>query len=284
MSGTLFHGDNLAVMGGMASASVDLIYLDPPFNTKRDFHMPTKEGPKLAFTDKWKWTDASEATFWSLRRKAPKLWGMLVALVELHGRRGTSAYLLFMAERLLVMQRLLKPTGSLYLHCDSTSNAYLRVVLDGVFGVGNFRNQICWKRSASHTGTRGFGAVHDSILVYAAGEETTWNGDGGAADLWEDIPPLNQSARERTGYPTQKPVALLTRIIEASSRPGDMVLDPHAGAGTALVAAELAGRRWAGIDLGGEAVQVAEAQLRSLCPGATYEIVHQVAETNEATR
>ena len=206
---------------------------------------------------------------------APRVWTVVGALLELHGRRGTGAYVLAMAERLLMMQRLLRPTGSIYLHADPTCGGILRQLLDGVFGPARFRSEVAWPRAGGPTVSGGWGAVHDTLLHYAAGDESTWNGDGGATDVWEDIADLGKRDPERTGYPVQKPERLVERVVLASSRLGDVVLDPHAGSGTTLVATELAGRRWIGIDRGAEAIQTTMERLRGRCPRAVVEVIRR---------
>lgn len=274
MSGVFYQGDNLLALARLPPASVDLVYADGPFNTRRNFTM----GRDVAFTDTWKWGGESETVYWGLRRTAPRLWSMLSTLVELHGQTGTSAYLTAMGARLAALGRVLKPTGSLYLHCDSTASHALCLLCDGVFGAKGFRNEITWKRSSGQGNKcRGWGAAHDTILFYAAGEGTTWNGAGEATDLWDDLPALGQSSHERTGYPTQKPEGLLERILLASSNEGDTVLDPYAGSGTSLVVAEQLGRRWIGMDMGNLARVVVEARLRRLPRPVDYEVVELVA-------
>lgn len=208
---------------------MDLAYLDPPFYSGRNFG---------AFDDRWKTREA---------------------------------YLAFMRDRLAALYRVLSPTGSLYLHCDDSTSAYLRLSLDSVFGLpsgtdecwAGLQNVIAWKRTSAHGGTtRAYGRVTDTIFFYAKGVTHCWNPSAEEfGDLWTDIRPLNSNSKERTGYPTQKPVALLRRILAASSNPGDIVLDPFCGSGTALVAAAELGRRWLGMDRSPEAVRIARRRL-----------------------
>ena len=196
------------------------------------------------------------------------------------------SYLCMMAVRLIEMRRVLKPTGNIYLHCDPTANAYLRTLLDAVFGHANFRNEIVWSYRTGGVSKRHWPRKHDTLLFYVASDQyrhqplqeriyyeraffTTKIDDQGrhyadvyVRDVWEDVKPLINVSRERTGYPTQKPLALLERIIAASSNPGDVVLDPFAGCATACVAAEKLGRQWVGIDLSAKAVELVNIRLR----------------------
>lgn len=213
----------------MLAGTVDLAYLDPPFFTQRQ-HV----GRRGAFTDRWD---------------------------------DLAAYLGFMRTCLVALRRALKPSGSLYLHCDDHAAAELRILCDEVFGTGWFQNCIAWKRSSgSNSARRSFGRCHDSLLFYA-GPGHTWNPPPeDVGDLWLDIPPINSWARERTGWPTQKPEALLERIVLASSNPGDLVLDAMCGSGTALVVAERHGRRWVGVDSSADALRVARERLAAVQP------------------
>lgn len=340
---SLILGDNLTVLRGEPSEKYGLVYLDPPFNSDRTYHL----GQETAFQDTWRWGAEAEA---ALRSLGP-LSGLLSAMKAIWGP-SAMAYAVMMAERLIEMHRVLKSDGTLYLHCDPSASHYLRMVLDGVFGCENFRGEVIWKRSASHSdgkqGARGFGRVHDTILVYSKSPKWVWNplyteysphyinsdyrhvepgtgrryrlgdltGPGGAGkgnpsypvmgivrhwrysevrmaeliaqgrviqtrpgtvpqfkryldempgvplqDVWIDIDPLHSRAKDRTGYPTQKPVALLERIIQVSSNEGDLVLDPFCGSGTTLVAAQRNRRRWVGIDVSETALSIARQRL-----------------------
>ena len=297
------------MLRGMNSACVDLVYLDPPFNSNRTYEAPIgSEAAGAAFKDAWTLNDVDEAWHGEIAEQYPVLPAVLDAAGLVHGK-GMKAYLIMMAVRLLELCRILKPTGSIYLHCDPTASHYLKLLMDGVFGKGNFRNEIVW-----HYGQRtsflkkNFSRKHDLILFYARksavvnrvpcewkreeflarrhdvktdddGREFIWT-DGGQpgkrykryvedvlkagkplGDVWQ-IPILNSAAKERTGYPTQKPLALLERIIKASSNEGDIVLDPFCGCATALVAAEKLGRQWAGIDLSPVAVRLVRERLQ----------------------
>ena len=345
---TLYYGDNLDVMREfIPDESVDLVYLDPPFNSARDYNVLFKQAKRdenqaqiTAFSDTWQWSKKHYQEFFDDPRNA-RLFDLMEALHKILGHSEMMAYLVMMAPRLLHLHRVLKPTGSLYLHCDPTASHYLKLVLDVVFGPANFRNEIVWKRKAGRGETNlaaiRFGVSTDSILFYARGKATPFarqyresnahyveskfthrepdgrryhldnitspsprpnllyeykghlpppNGwavslarmqqmdadgrlyipedktkrirrkryldelEGETVDsLWDDISPINSQAAERMGYPTQKPLALLERIISASSNPVDVVFDPFCGCGTAVVAAEKLGRHWIGVDI-----------------------------------
>ena len=342
-NGTLFVGDNLDVMRGMNSGSVDLIYLDPPFNSNQSYAAPIGSAAAgAAFKDTWTLDDVDLAWHGEIAEAEPALYKIIDAAGLAHGK-GMQSYLIMMAVRLLEMRRLLKPTGSVYLHVDPTASHYLKLLMDAVFGPSNFRNEITWKRSHPKglAYTR-FASNHDVILAYGSDADVTWNpvytsnpraheqytliekgterryqltsllnpnpnrpnltyefkgvtkvwrwtkermeqadrdglivvprGGKGVprlkryldeqegipvGDTWDDIPIA--AGKERTGYPTQKPLALLERIIKASSNEGDLVLDPFCGCATAMVAAEKLGRQWVGIDLS----PVAETQVKN---------------------
>lgn len=354
---TLYYGDNLPILRDqVATASVDLVYLDPPFNSNRSYNVLFKdesgrdsEAQITAFADTWHWNEAAEATYYELVETGPAhVAGMIGALHGFIGANQMMAYLVMMAARLVELHRVLKPTGSLYLHCDPTASHYLKIVLDTIFGPQNFRNEIIWKRTSSHNDTKRWMHIHDVILFYA-GNRFTWNpvylghdpkyvekfyrfvDDRGQYRLHEvirtasmgprpnlayeykgytpewgwrmvrekveqldrenriewsksgrpylkrylheqegmpvsslvtDIPPIAAAAAEKLGYPTQKPLALLERIIQASSNPGDVVLDPFCGCGTTIAAAQKLGRRWIGIDITHLAIALQKYRLR----------------------
>ncbi len=344
---TLFYGDNLDIIRQyMADEFVDLIYLDPPFNSNRNYNVLYKdesglesESQMLAFEDTWHWTRAADNQYHELAAVGDKVGRALENLVDAMGRNPLTAYLVMMTARLVELRRVLKPTGCLYLHCDPTASHYLKVMLDMIFGVENFKNEIVWQRISSKGNVqKKFGAIHDIILLYAkklgqekwnqvyrpldpayvektyrhieegtgrryalsdltasiqrasAGQIYEWKGkrpppsrcwvhakDTMAElekqgrivyskndypsykryldeiqgekipDIWTDINIALKN--ELLGYPTQKPLALLERIIQASSNPGDVVLDPFCGCGTAVHAAQKLGRTWIGIDI-----------------------------------
>ena len=278
---TLFHGDNLPVLKGMNSGTVDLIATDPPFNKGRDFHAtPDSLAAGASFQDRWRWEDDHQQ--W-VNEVAAAGWDDVAYAVEIARTTHSDdmgAFLSFIAIRLLEMKRVLKPTGSIYLHCDQTANAYLRILMDAVFGKNNLRNEIVWCYRGGGVPTKAFARKHDTILFYANGKgQTTFNKqyvpyseasqklvsdrggvsiDGKTRDLergasmpdwWTDINSLQTWSKERTGYPTQKPLELYERIVRASTNREDVVLDPFAGCATTCVAAERLGRQWVGIDL-----------------------------------
>jgi DNA modification methylase len=348
---TLYYGDNLDVLDQfIKDESVDLIYLDPPFNSKRNYNIIHKESQEQerAFDDVWNWTPREDAMLDRMTQgtdHAPQTADVTGMLVHLLGKGNMSAYLVNMAVRLEQMHRVLKPTGSIYLHCDPTASHYLKIIMDVTFGPENFRNEIVWKRTSAHSNAKKYGSVHDIIFFYTKSNKYTWNkisgldyseaqmsrykftdaagrryrcenltapgtsrqdiwrgtypgnsrgwaksleererlyaaglialkGDGtprkdgwilyldetgGPAlqDLITDITPMGPTDSERTGYPTQKPVALLDRIIRASSNPGDVILDPFCGCGTTVTAtAALGDRTWIGIDIAKVAIDV----------------------------
>lgn len=376
MTNKLFYGDNLDVLREhVASESVDLVYLDPPFNSNANYNIlfksKTGDGADAqieAFEDSWHWNDHAEDAFDQVMRSG--LTGaseLLRAMRGFLGENDMMAYLSMMAVRLIELHRVLKPTGSLYLHCDPTASHYLKLLLDGIFGADKYRNEIVWKRTTTHSDSKTWSRVADTIFFYTKGREFTWNtprephgeqylsskyryddGDGRGiyrldnmtspnprpnmmyewlgfpspqmgwryqrgtmqrlhdegriwypinpdgsyatqkrpqlkrflaemeggvmGTIWGDIPPINSQAQERLGYPTQKPLALLERIIAASSNEGDVVLDPFCGCGTAIHAAQKLGRQWIGIDITHLAVHLIERRLNDAFPGIAYEV------------
>jgi DNA modification methylase len=351
----LYYGDNITIMQQMPKHLVDLIYLDPPFNSKQNYNLmyktltgkPVPEQAE-AFCDTWEMDAQKEA----LARSMPVLmreYGIDDYYVEfwrlwMQALRNTQphllAYLIYMVQRLLHMKVILKPSGSIYLHCDPTASHYIKVMMDGIFGHNNFRSEIIWKRTSAHSSAKRFGPVHDVILFYTASDDYTWNkiytpydqtyvdafythvdpdgarwrrsdltgagithGETGepwhgidvsakgrhwshppsqldimdaegkihwpakqggmpmfkrylkdqpgvpAQDVISDIQPMHNLSKERLGYPTQKPVALLERLLSVSSNPGDVVFDPFCGCGTTIYAAEKLGRQWIGCDI-----------------------------------
>lgn len=351
-AGTVWTGDNLRILRGMNDACVDLVYLDPPFNSNRSYEAPIgSQAAGAAFKDAWTLDDVSTYEHGELADRHPAAYTVIEAARLTHGK-GMQSYLIFMALRLLELRRVLKDSGSIYLHCDTTASHYLKLLMDAVFGRNNFRSDISWKRSSAHSdgrqGRQQHGRIHDVLLYYSNSQKWTWNslhtpydedyiarfyrhvengtgrrfrldnltGPGGIAkgnpqyevmgvtrywrysrekmqkliadgrvvqtapgrvpaykryldempgvpiqDLWTDILPVQSHSRERTGYPTQKPLALMNRIIEASSNPGDMVLDPFCGCATTLVAADRLQREWAGIDLSPLAIKLVNERI-----------------------
>ena len=307
---TLYTGDNLFILTGMNSASVDLIYLDPPFNSKRTYSAPI--GTKAAgasFKDMWSWDDVNEAYLERLITTHPTLFHYISAVGYIHGK-PMQAYLAYMAQRILEMHRVLKDTGSIYLHCDPTASHYLKMIMDGVFGKNNFRNEVvwCYTRMAAK-GQKKLSQAHDIILRYSKGQnwifnvddirlpyaegskrregytlnrlgsgyskegETVLNPLGKFPEDWIiDIPYLR--GKERTGYPTQKPLKLLKRIIRLSSNEGDVVLDPFCGCATTCVSAQHLGRKWIGIDIEEKARELVVTRL-SDAGGLFSDFVHR---------
>ena len=302
---TLYHGDNLDFLRGINSETIDLVATDPPFNKGRDFHAtPDSLAAGAKFHDRWSWEKDIEGE-WIDQIKTD--WPAVSELIDAANHtwgEDMGAFLCYMGVRLMEMHRLLKPTGSLYLHCDQTAGAYLKTMLDAIFGQHNFRNEIIWAYTGPGNVTRWFPRKHDTLLFYARSDDAKFNRDavrvpykdesftmGGSGsltranrqagdyttgreeqlatseivdDYWTDIPSLSVS-NERVGYPTQKPIALYRRIIDASSDPGDVVLDPFCGCATTLIAAEQAGRQWIGIDLWDEALDVVRARVEAEC-------------------
>ena len=364
----LFYGDNLHVLREhVQSESVDLIYLDPPFNSNANYNILFKspEGHDSdaqieAFEDTWHWNDKAEDAFDEVMRSGnAHAFELLRAMRAFLGENDMMAYLAMMAIRLMELHRVLKPTGSLYLHCDPTASHYLKLLLDGVFGAVQFTNEISWVRTASkgHAFTR-FSSSHDVIFYYRKSNAGVWTAqyvphsekllqshysnveeetgrrysldnlinpnqnrpnltyeflgvtkvwrwtrdrmqeayDKGLVvqskpgavprfkryldeqegtpltDVWTDIPPLNSQAQERLGYPTQKPLALLERIIAASSNEGGVVLDPFCGCGTAVHAAQKLGRRWIGIDVTHLAIGLIEKRMKDAFPSIAFHV------------
>jgi len=364
---SLYFGDNLEILRyEIESDSVDLIYLDPPFNSKANYNLlfrsPNGHEPHAqitAFEDTWHWGEQAEREFAELiLQPNTDVSEMMQALRRFLGENDVMAYLTMMANRLLELHRVLKPTGSLYLHCDPTASHYLKIVLDGIFGKENFRNEIVWKRTSGRKSVNQLGRVHDIIFFFTKGGASTFHPPGveqtketvkghdliregdrvyrlsdltGAGqgpirqfngteispptnrhwmydqsgidrllaegkivfnrkgvprlkkyledlptidlgDLWTDIEPINSAAQERLGYPTQKPLTLLERILRASSNEGDTVLDPFCGCGTAIHASQKLKRQWIGIDITHLAISLVEKRLRDAFPGIAFEV------------
>ncbi len=354
----LYFGDNLDILREhIPSDSVDLIYLDPPFNSNASYNVLFKEqsGEQSAaqihaFGDTWHWGLESERAYHEVVTTGPKrLADLLQSIRVFLGQNDMMAYLVMIAQRLVELHRVLKPTGSIYLHCDPTASHYIKLLMDAVFGLANFRDEIVWKRTTSHSDAKRWSPIHDTLLYYAKSDRFTWNpqyapfeeqyvadkyryheADGRRYQLdnmtspsprpnmmyewkgfpsppkgwrfsketmarldaegriwypedtskrprikryldempgmvigsiWTDIAPINSQAKERLGYPTQKPEALLERIIRASSNDGDVVLDPFCGCGTAVAVAERLHRRWIGIDVTHLAITLMQRRL-----------------------
>lgn len=307
---TLYYGDNLDVLRRhIKDATIDLVYLDPPFNSDSNYNafLKEKDGTLAtsqirAFEDTWRWNIDSEQAYEALVLQPNKLSQAMQALRALLGTDNLMAYLAMMAPRLVELHRVLKPTGSLYLHCDSTASHYLRILLDAIFGLKNFRNEIFWYYYNKFGSSKNklFSNATDTIFFYIKDVEENFvfnsilekrekpvkqllrksvdgkmvnakdkNGhviyrfkeDRMIDNVWR-IPCLQPASPERLGYPTQKPLALLERIIQASSNPGDTILDPFSGCGTAVDAAQKLGRNWIGIDITQLSITLVKKRLR----------------------
>ena len=345
---TIFTGDNLPIMRGMNSESVDLIYLDPPFNSNANYAAPIgSEAAGAEFKDTWTLNDVDVAWLDLIEAKHPALNRVIHAAMT----DSDKSYLIYMAVRLIEMHRILKPTGSIYLHCDPTMSHYLKLVMDAVFGKRNFRNEIVWQRTNAHNlKAKYFSKTHDVLLFYSKDKDYTWNNQytdysqaqlsrykkdetgrlytgrdltvssGGNRNfqwrgsrpssnrswgasleqlerwyregrillkrdgtprldglkvyldelpgkqipaIWTDIPRIGNTSKERLGYPTQKPLALLERIIKASSNEGEVVFDPFCGCATTLVAADRLQRDWIGIDISAKAAELVVERIRT---------------------
>ena len=294
---TIFEGDNLDVMRGMNDACVDLIYLDPPFNSNRDYAAPIgSKAAGAAFKDTWGLTDVDEAWHNEIAETDLALYKVIDASQFSHSN-GMKSYLIMMAVRLLEMKRILRPNGSVYLHCDPTASHYLKTLMDTVFGKENFRNEIIWSyRRWPSKGTK-YQTMHDHVLFYA-GQGNVFNIEYEPPsesylkrfkgktqvldpvsktrklvvdkptkglpmrDVW-NLSILAGSSKERTGYPTQKPLKLLDRIVQTSTNEGDIILDPFCGCATTCISAERLNRKWIGIDLSPLAVKLMEERARN---------------------
>ena len=299
---TLFIADNLDIMRGIDSETIDLIYLDPPFNTKKNYKAPIGSPAEGAsFKDIWTDEDVKDEWHGEIAEQNQELYQIIQAS-EIVYDKSMKIYLTAMAVRLFEMHRILKPTGSIYLHCDPTASHYLKLVMDSLFSQNNFCNEIVWHYRRWTAGNKHFQRMHDIILRYTKsdnfnfnvqfepygdwikkdyshvnpdGKRWRWHTVKGKRykvyledenkgvklnDVWQ-IPYLGSTAKERTGYPTQKPLKLIERIIKASSNEGDMVLDPFCGCATACVAAERLNRQWIGIDISPDAEDITKLRL-----------------------
>ena len=365
---TIFENDNLQVLRGLDTDSIDLIYLDPPFNSNRTFEASIgSEAAGAIFKDFWTLEDLDDASHGELADREPELYHAISAAEFSHGK-SMKAYLIMMSIRMLEMFRILKLTGTLYLHCDDNASHYLKIVMDTIFGKDNFRNEIIWQRAATTKGNlkKGLARDSDSIFRYSKSDTYVWNVEAVTIpydmanldektkrqyycvepetgrrfsltsvtaqthdpdshltydvmgivrtwrwaearmrkeiaegrivqtrpgnvprykryldeqkgkrlnNIWVDIPNLTARSKERIGYPTQKPIALLERIIAASSNPGDMVLDPFCGCATTCAAAERLQRRWIGIDLSPKSYELSQSRLEQ--SGITEPVIHR---------
>jgi len=289
---SLFHGDNLDFMRAMNSNSVDLIATDPPFNKGRDFHAtPDSLAAGAKFQDRWTWEeDIHPSWIDQITDDYPKLMEAIESARFAHSD-AMGAYMCFMAVRIIEMHRLLKQSGSLYLHCDPTASHYLKAVMDAIFGWKNFKNQIIWHYQTGGAGEKQYAKKHDVILFYMKSGDSKFyprripahrtekameraqNPKGARIaanddkklpmDVWTDIQALNPVARERTGYPTQKPKELLKRLILASSNAGDLIADFYLGSGTTAVVCKELNREFIGCDINPKAIQITNERLET---------------------
>ncbi len=289
---TIFCHDNLEVLQGINSACVDLIYLDPPFNKKKVFTAPIGSSAEGAsFSDIFREEDVKGEWLQTLKEDEDAVYGFLMGIRN-HGNPYNFCYLAYMAIRLLACRRVLKPTGSLYLHCDPTMSHYLKILLDGIFGEQNFRNEIIWWYDTGGMSKKDFSRKHDTLLRFSKTsayyfqvhaiknlkneqqikryEMSKKYAGGGSYRLSSatkyphdvlKIHAINPKAKERTGYPTQKPVALLEHLLRASCPEGGLVLDPFCGCATTCIAAEKLGRQWVGIDVSYKAFELVKKRL-----------------------
>ena len=394
MLNTLYYGDNLPVLREhLDDESADLIYLDPPFNSNASYNVLFKEqsgeespAQIRAFTDTWQWTQETERAYEQeiiLNSDIPaNVKDMVSAFRQFIGRNRMMAYLVMMTPRLVELRRVLKPTGSIYLHCDPTASHYLKILMDTLFGVRNFRNEITWQRTESHNTAGRYGNIADILLFYTKSDHPVWNrgfhkyargetqyseqqmkrfryidedgrryrlndltvprpnSDSGKFEwrgtipgptrgwgykieqleewwtngrirtkrdgtprmdglkvyldesegnplqnIWHDVPRIPNTSSERLGYPTQKPLALLDRIIQVSSNEGEVVLDPFCGCGTTVEAAENLGRRWIGIDITHLAVATMKNRIKTafdLLPEKDYQVIGEPVDVGSA--
>ena len=326
----LYYGDNLDILRvHIPDESVDLIYIDPPFNSNQAYNVifserdgSSSQAQIQAFEDTWHWVETTEQAYHELVGIAPHL---LVETIKsfrgILGENNLMAYLVMMALRLVELHRVLKPTGSFYLHCDPTASHYLKIILDQIFGVENFRNEMVWSYRRWPAKQKNFQKMHDIILFYSkekqentfnviyetlsAGTLKRWKGKKSkvsfegeirlvtqmtnvesqgrpADDVWS-IPVINSQAKERLGYPTQKPEALLERIIKASSNEGDVVLDTFCGCGTAIAVAQRLNRRWIGIDITHLAITLLKYRLDdAFGDDVKYEVIGEPKDSESA--
>ncbi len=385
MPNALYYGDNLLVLREhIADESVDLVYLDPPFNSNASYNVLFKEktgeespAQIKAFTDTWEWTQETQFTYELDIIRNPgvpsAVKDMIGSFRQFIGQNAMMAYLVMMAPRLVELHRVLKPTGSLYLHCDPTASHYLKILLDAVFGARNFRNEVVWPRTNAHHDAKRYGRIHDVVLYYSKSLKRVWNpiytsyssdqieahysrieeatgrrfrlsdlsaqkpgGDveyewngvspprgrywayskanmeafekegrlyytqkgrpflkryldempgNPVQDIWADVPFIHGSSSELLGYKTQKPEALLERIIRASSNEGGLVLDPFCGCGTAVAAAQKLNRKWIGVDITHLAVALMKNRLKTafdLEPRRDYDVVGEPQDAGSA--
>lgn len=314
----LYYGDNLDVLRRhIKDESIDLVYLDPPFKSNQDYNVLFAEqnGSKSkaqikAFEDTWRWDQGAAAAYQEIVELGGKVSETMQAFEKFLGQTDMLAYLSMMAPRLTELQRKLKPTGSIYLHCDPTASHYLKMLMDAVFGKKNFINEVIWTYKTQGASKRHWSRKHDVLLFYAKSEQYTFNyqtersymqhkygfkddelkideegrqyRDALMRDVWE-ISALQSATREKLGYPTQKPEALLERIIKASSNEGDIVLDPFCGCGTTIAVAQRLNRHWIGIDITHLAITLIKHRLHSAFEKrVSYEVIGEPVSLPDA--
>lgn len=294
---TLFYGDNLDILRHyIEDETIDLIYIDPPFKKQKQFNILYKEpngtlseAQTIAYADAWFWDEVSERYYKEIVKTAPEsLADTIIGLRKFLNESDMMAYLVNMTVRIVELHRVLKPTGSLYLHCDWSAAHYLKILLDAIFGEENFRNEIIWGYRTGGVSKRHFARKHDSIFLYTKTDNYIFNpkqeriyyekdffgvkkdtegrfyADVYIRDVWDGvIKPVINVSKDRLGYPTQKPVELIERIIEISSNKDDWVLDAFCGCGTTVAAAENLNRKWVGIDITHLAVSLMKYRLRN---------------------
>lgn len=285
---TLFIADNLDIMRGMDSDMIDLIYLDPPFNSKKQWKAPIGSPAEGAtFKDIWTDEDVKDGWYSEIAEQYPQIHQIILAVEHIYDH-SMMIYLMAMGIRLIEMKRILKPAGCIYLHCDPTASHYLKLAMDSIFGKKNFQSEVIWGYRTQGVSMSSWPKKHEVLLHYSGGMKPTFHpqqqriyyqkpfrhtkidDDGNhyadvyVRDVWDDDPEtraLISQAKERTGWPTQKPLALLQRIIKASSNKDDIVLDPFCGCATACVAAEELQRQWIGIDISPSAEVITKIRL-----------------------
>jgi len=318
MTNKLYYGDNLDILKRYAKdESVDLVYLDPPFNSNQYYnaifteHTGDSSKAQLdAFKDTWCWNGVATKAYEDLvLGNDSKISQMMQAFRTFLGENSMMAYLAMMAPRLIELRRVLKETGSIYLHCDPTASHYLKLLMDAIFGGGNFRNEVVWCYRSGGVSKRWFGRKHQNLLFYTKsnkynfnpqrvpyvmdgikkdekglylmdkGKRIDFHPDGAMMPDWWNISYIGSMSKERLGYPTQKPLTLLECIIKASSKEGDLVLDPFCGGGTTLVVAQKLGRKWIGIDITHIAIATTKRRLDNK---AEYKVIGEPTDLSGA--
>jgi len=303
MDNTLYYGDNLGILHRyIKDETVDLVYLDPPFNSNATYnvlfaeHNGSQAAAQIkAFEDTWHWDMAAERAYKEVVEAGGKLSQAMQAFRQFLRDTDMLAYLAMMAPRLVELRRILKPTGSIYLHCDPTASHYLKMLMDAVFDAANFQNEVIWHYGLGGSSPKRWSSKHDVILFYSRSHQWQFTPlmipatsqrmreqQKKMTDVWS-IPTINNMAKERLGYPTQKPELLLKRIINASSKEGDLVLDPFCGCGTTIAVAERLKRRWIGIDITHLAITLMKHRLLdAFGDSAKYQVIGEPTSVPDA--